>query len=59
MFSGDDSNYINIEEHIFIKENDGILCIDKLDDHFINDVNSIYSDDIKKIIEKSRKEMSF
>lgn len=57
LFSSEDSNCIEIYEHIFIKENDGILCVNSIDDSFIDKVNSVYSSDIQNIIEQSRSEM--
>ncbi len=58
MFSEDESNYIDVYEHLFIKENAGIVCFNEIDDSFINKVNSIYTEDIQKIIELSRDEMT-
>lgn len=57
LFSTEDSNCIEIFEHTFIKENDGILCVNSLDDSFIKRVNSFYSSDIQNIIEQSRSEI--
>lgn len=57
MFLGDDSNLIDIDKHVFVKEREGIWCVNKLDDSFINGVNSIFPQEIKGIIEKTREEI--
>lgn len=53
MFSSNESAYIEIYNHYFIKNLDGVVCTDDLDESFINKVNSIYSSDIQEIIKKS------
>ena len=57
MFSDSDSNYIDIQDHIFIKENRGIRCLSSIDNYFIKKVNSIYPNDIQQLIQITREEI--
>ncbi len=56
LFSECDDNSIEINHHHFIKHNNGIICFNQLDEEFIETINSIYPDDIQRLIKKSRKE---
>ncbi len=57
LFSGDNSNCIDIQDHFFIKESKGIRCLSDLDDCFIERVNSVYSDEIKQMLQSTREEI--
>lgn len=56
MFDSPDECYIKVNEHTFIKLLEGIQSVDIIDDKFIDDINSIYPNEFKEIIEISRVE---
>lgn len=48
-------NVININDYIFIKTTKGISCFnaDSFDEDFINNINLIYDDDVRKLINET------
>ena len=50
MFKSSKSNTLEIDDHVFIKEQDGVICMEPIDEAFIEEVNSIYPEDIRAII---------
>ena len=54
MFSNSEGNFLDIYDHLFVKENDGILCCNDLDEEFINEVNDIYPQAIQDILSDVR-----
>lgn len=50
MFKSSESNILEVEGHTFIKEKDGVSCMDPIDEDFIREINSIYPEDIRTII---------
>ena len=56
MFDSTDECYIKVNEHTFIKLLEGIQSLDIIDDKFIDDINSMYPNEFKEIIEISRAE---
>ena len=56
MFDSPKEKLIEIKNHAFIKEHEGVLSVHELDEEFINDLNSVYPEEFQNIINKSRKE---
>ena len=54
MFDGEKNNILKIEEKTFIKDSEGIRCLVELDENFIKKLNSIYPEDVQKMIKVSR-----
>lgn len=50
MFKSSESNILEVDNHFFIKEKDGVSCMEPIDEAFIEEVNSIYPEDIRTII---------
>ena len=50
MFKSSESNILEVDNHFFIKEKDGVSCMDPIDEKFIEEVNAIYPEDIRTII---------
>lgn len=57
LFLDEESNSFSFFEHVFVKEDEGILCVNEINSSFIDQVNSSYSPDIQKIIAESRKKV--
>ncbi len=55
LFLDEESNSFKYFEHVFVKEDEGVLCVSEMNPQFIEQVNSTYPNDIRKLIEKSRK----
>lgn len=53
MFKSSESKIIELENHTFIKRQDGVLCMEPLDEEYIELVNSIYPEDIRASIRTS------
>lgn len=54
MFDYSTSSIIEVNNHTFIKLNEGVLSMSEIDKSFIEKINSIYPKDIRELIEKSR-----
>ena len=50
MFKSFESSTLKIGNHTFIKENDGVSCMDPIDEEFINELNQNCPEDIRTII---------
>ena len=50
MFKSSESNTLEIDNHVFIKKQDGVSCMEPLDEAFIEEINSIYPEEIRTII---------
>ena len=53
MFKSSESKTLEVDDHIFIKEKDGVSCMDPIDEEFIKELNSIYPEDIRTIIKST------
>lgn len=53
MFKSSESNILEVDDHFFIKEKDGVSCMDTIDEKFIEELNSIYPEDIRTIIKST------
>ena len=56
LFDSPDKNIIEVKEHVFVRENDGVLSVHDLNEEFIESLNSVYPEEFHDIIKQSRQD---